>query len=91
MRVLKKSKKNPTFNEYFPVDKTGELYMFDDVFSDTELKNKILSLFAKSVLVENFKFSFELNFRALYGDRQVDDTIINNPFSEEFENFKNYY
>ena len=50
MRVLKKPKKNPTFNEYFPqriaIDETSSIfYMFDYVFNDNELQIKIANLF----------------------------------------------
>ena len=40
--MLKKPKKNPTFNEYFPIDYEATYFMFDYVFADTALKNKII-------------------------------------------------
>ena len=91
--MLKKPK-NPTFNEYFPQDILGEQanlnFMFDYVFND-ELNSKIITLFAPPQEQEETKFSFEMGFRALYGERQIDDTIINSPFSEFFESIKYDY
>ena len=86
--MLKKSKKNPTFNELFPqeiiIDGYDQYYMFDYVFSDSELNGKVFTVFAPNVDEIDVKFSFEIDFRALYGEREVDDTIINNPFSNYF-------
>ena len=82
MRVLNKSK-NPTFNEYFPekISDPSVSLMFHYVF-DNENAIKIFDLF--DVVTqddkENLAFSFEMDFRILYGERQVDNTIINNPF-----------
>ena len=92
--MLKKPK-NPTFNEYFPQQVFANLdFMFDHVFASDELKEKIITLFApqdQQDQQDELKFSFEMNFRALYGERQIDDTIINSPFSVFFENIKYEY
>ena len=89
--MLKKPKKNPTFNEYFPQQVQSNLeFMFDYIFND-ELKEKIITLFAPPQQQDETKFSFEISFRALYGERQIDDTIINSPFSEIFVNDKYGY
>ena len=92
--MLKKPKKNPTFNEFFPQNILGEganlEFMFDYVFND-ELKGKIITLFAPPQNGDETKLSFEYSFRALHGERQIDDTIINNPFTEFLENDKYDY
>ena len=92
--MLKKPK-NPTFNEFFPEEISGQgidvNYMFDYVFYDEELANKIITLFDNSTTGSNIRSSFELDFRLLYGEREVDNTIINNPFSEFYiDNKYNY-
>ena len=84
--MLKKPKKNPTFNEYFPIDFEGSFLMFDYVFSDTELRDKIVELFSLSETdYTGIKFSFEMNFRFLHGERQVDDIVVNSPYSKIYE------
>ena len=52
--MLKKPTKNPTFNEYFPQQITVDdsLYMFDIVFINEVLKNKIIKLFANNDVYE---------------------------------------
>ena len=98
MRVLKKSKKNPTFNEYFPQQLTVpgySTYMFDYVFSNTQLRNKIYELFANgesgSKDEEDLEISFEFGFRFEHGEREVDNTITNNEFSKIFSDSKYDY
>ena len=87
MRVLKKPKKNPTFNEYFPeqvFSSSSNLeFMFDYVFKKAELNAKVLELFRSDPQDnDECKFSFEISFRDLYGEREVDDTIINSVFKQ---------
>ena len=94
MRVLKKPK-NPTFNEYFPEklfidDGTMPNFMFINVFNSEVLQDRIIALFASEDFRFELEISFELNFRALYGERQVDDTIINSPLSITFDNNYDY-
>ena len=90
MRVLKKPKK-PTFNEYFPIDVETNFLMFDYVFSNTELKDKIINLFSSPEEDPNeIKLNFEMNFRFLHGERQVDDTVVNSPYSKFFEGWFRY-
>lgn len=93
MRVLKKPK-NPTFNEYFPekVSTPSVSLMFNYVF-DSTLARKIFDLFNAVTQGEQeyLEGSFEMDFRILYGERQVDDTIINNPFSEFYPVDDRYY
>ena len=81
MRVLKKPK-NPTFNEFFQQQLVVDDYMFNYVFSDIKLNNKIINIFTDngSDLDNNLKTSFEFNFRYAYGEREVDNTIINKDF-----------
>ena len=89
--MLKKPKKNPTFNEYFPIDFEGSFLMFDYVFSDTELKTKIINLFSLTETDSTgIKVSFEMDFRFLHGERQVDDIVVNSPYSEFFEGWFRY-
>ena len=91
--MLKKPKKNPTFNEYFPeqvFSGAGLDFMFDHVFHD-ELKEKIITLFAPPQEADETTLSFERGFRDLYGERQIDNTIINNPFSKNLESNKYDY
>ena len=94
--MLKKPK-NPTFNEFFPEEILGQGidadYMFDHVFLSEEFKEKIFTLFVRftSMTEDDEKISFEINFRSLYGERQVDNTIIDNPFSEFFKENKYVY
>ena len=84
--------KNPTFNEYFPEQIFSNTeYMFDYVFADTDLQDKIITLFAPIDKDFEIKSSFEFNFRTLYGERQVDDTIINNTFSNYYADDKYGY
>ena len=82
--MLKKPNKNPTFNEYFPQKATDDSVdlMFDHVFN-SNLAVKIIDLFATGY-PENFKLSFEIGFRILHGEQQVDNTIINNPLTNIF-------
>ena len=91
--MLKKPK-NPTFNEYFPQDIVNDdnypIYMFDYVFLGDEMAEKIFTLFAQTVTKDDERLSFETIFRALYGEREVDNTIINNPLSKFFENKYDY-
>lgn len=92
--MLKKLKKNPTFNEYFPekvTDPSASL-MFYYVFN-SELTRKIFDLFGVVDREDQEKIaaSFELDFRILHGERQVDDTIINNPFSGFYPLADRYY
>ena len=84
--MLRKPNKNPTFNKYFPIDYETSFLMFDYVFLDTELKDKIIELFSLTETnpVE-IKVSFEMNFRFLYGERQVDDIVVNGPYSKFYE------
>ena len=92
MRVLRKPK-NPTFNEYFPQQITVDdsLYMFDFVFVNEALKNKIITLFASNDVYEYMlKNSFEFDFRNLYGDREVDSTIINSVFAQIYAEYERY-
>lgn len=93
--MLKKPNKNPTFNEYFPQQlfgiETNSEFMFDYVFIGDDLQEKIITLFAPYNQDAETRTSFEIGFRALYGERQVDDTIINNPFSEFFLDTKYDY
>lgn len=89
--MLRKPKKNPTFNEYFPVDLEGNYFIFDYVFSNTELKDKIVNLFLQ--LGEDpieIKYTFELSFRFLHGERQLDDVIINSPYAQNYEGVYRY-
>lgn len=85
--MLKKPKKNPTFNEYFPqkiVQNNTDEFLFDYVFSDLELQTKIIKLFAGSGSGEDFnlKISFEVDFRNEQGEREVDSIITNSIFAE---------
>ena len=93
MRVLKKSK-NPTFNEFFPekMSASSAASMFNYVFN-SELERKIFDLFAADLQgeQENLEFSFEMDFRILHGERQVDDAVINNPFAEFYPIEDRYY
>ena len=92
MRVLKKPK-NPTFNEYFPQMITFDesLYMFDIVFINEALRNKIIKLFTNNDVYEYIlKQSFEFDFRNLYGDREVDSTIINSVFAQIYAEDERY-
>ena len=98
MRVLKKPKKNPTFNEYFPQKFIGEEtsleYMFDYVFIDEKLQRKIIEIFTLSsmgsVSDDNLKLSFEFSFRNDQGEREIDNTIINSVFSQAFDEKQRY-
>lgn len=88
--------KNPTFNEFFPekvTDPSGSL-MFNYVFN-SELVNKIFDLFGIELYdtdeQESLEASFEMDFRILYGERQVDNTIINNPFAGFYPIDDRYY
>lgn len=91
--MLKKPK-NPTFNEYFPerVTDPSVSLMFNYVF-DSNLERKIYDLFGVSTQddQERLAASFELDFRILHGERQVDNTIINNPFAEFYPIEDRYY
>lgn len=91
--MLKKPK-NPTFNEYFPerVKDPSVSLMFNYVF-DSNLERKIYDLFGVSTQdgQESLAASFELDFRILHGERQVDNTIINNPFAEFYPIEDRYY
>ena len=94
--MLKKLKKNPTFNEYFPemvTDASGAL-MFNYVFN-SNLQNKIYNLFGIELYdtdgQESLAGSFEMDFRILYGECQVDNTIINNPFTKFYPINDRYY
>lgn len=91
--MLKKPK-NPTFNEYFPerVTDPSVSLMFNYVF-DSNLERKIYDLFGVSTQddQERLAASFELDFRILHGERQVDNTIINNPFVEFYPIEDRYY
>lgn len=93
--MLKKPK-NPTFNEYFPQQIVGDTatseLMFEFVFINPELQGKISQLFGAlhEIYDEELETSFEINFRNIYGERQVDDTIINNPFSNAYNNKYDY-
>ena len=95
--MLKKPKKNPTFNEHFPQQFVGEEasldYMFDFVFLDVKLQSKIIELFASdgSGADYNLKLSFEFNFRNEQGEREVDNAIINSVFSQAFLNDRYTY
>ena len=94
--MLKKPKKNPTFNEYFPQQLAGETasfqYMFDYVFSEEKLRNKIIKTFTDlgSGSDDNLKLSFETSFRNEQGEREVDNTIINSVFSQAFDENQRY-
>ena len=94
--MLKKPK-NPTFNEYFPQrivndDETSSMfYMFDYVFNDTKLQIKIMNLFAVNGYgaEEGLKIPFEVDFRNKYGEREVDNTIINGVFAKYYNDNDN--
>ena len=94
--MLKKPKKNPTFNEYFPQQLIGETgsyyYMFDYVFVDEILRNKIIEIFADlgSGADDILKLSFETSFRNEQGEREVDNIIINSVFSQAFDENQRY-
>lgn len=83
--MLKKPK-NPTFNEYFPADMGGNYLIFDYAFSNTELNSKIINLFLQlGDDPVDIKFAFELSFRFLHGERQLDDAVINSSYAQSFE------
>lgn len=89
--MLKKPK-NPTFNEYFPQkivteDRPG--FMFEYVFN-RELIEKIDTLFAPTDYEIETEISFEVAFRNLYGEREVDSTIINSIFSYLYDDKYDY-
>ena len=94
--MLRKPKKNPTFNEYFPQQIFGAeasyLFMFEYVFASTELQGKISKLFSDdhSTFNVDFETSFECDFRLLFGEREVDDTIINSVFSNFYDDKYTY-
>ena len=94
--MLKKLKKNPTFNEYFPekISDPSVSLMFNYVFN-SNLQNKIFNLFGIDLLdtdeKDSLAFSFETDFRILHGERQVDDTIINSPFTKLYPVDERYY
>ena len=94
--MLKKPKKNPTFNEYFPemVTSPSSGLMFLYVFN-SDLQNKIFNLFGIGLYdtdaQESLEFSFETGFRILHGERQVDNTIINSPFANLYTVDDRYY
>ena len=95
---MKKAKKNPTFNEYFPQQFIGEEasfeYMFDYVFIDEKLQRKIIELFTSSPMgsapADNLKLSFEFSFRNEQGEREVDNAISNGVFSQAFNENQRY-
>ena len=97
MRVLRKPK-NPTFNEYFPQqivgDNAANQFMFDYVFSNEALKNKIIKLFTIDDISSDsgaiLRGSFEFNFRGLYGDREVDSTITNSVLATIYGEHERY-
>ena len=94
--MLKKLKKNPTFNEYFPekISDPSVSLMFYYVFN-SENARKIYDLFGVDPYNTDEKdglaFSFEMDFRILHGEHQVDNTIINNPFAEIYTVDDRYY
>lgn len=89
--MLKKPK-NPTFNEYFPqklITEDKMYLMFEYVFN-IELIEKINTLFAPTDYEIETEISFEIDFRNLYGEREVDSTIINNIISNTFDDKYDY-
>ena len=59
------------------------------------MQNKIFNLFGIELHdtdgKDNLKFSFEMDFRILHGERQVDNTIINSPFAKFYTVDDRYY
>ena len=85
--------KNPTFNEYFPEQlnfENGSFEIMTERIFSTENKEKFDTLFAPPGYIIETEASFEINFRNLYGECQVDDAVINSPFSNLFDDKYDY-
>ena len=78
--MLKKPKKNPTFNEFLPsliID--NEVFLFDCIFLKQSLIDKIFEIYGANndeELQMLVKYSFDNNLRMKCGCREVDSSIL---------------
>ena len=78
--MLKKPKKNPTFNEFLPsLVVTNQIFLFDYIFSNQSLIDKIFEIYGANNdedLQLYIKYSFDTNLRMKYGCREIDSSIL---------------
>ena len=81
MRVLRKSKKNPTFNEFVPsLLSSDDFSLLEAVISDANLLTSIYQVFG-----EGCKYSFDVQFRIKHGCRELDSTLLCSGVIESFD------
>ena len=79
MRVLRKPTKNPTFNEFLPPLIDNGIFLFDNIFSNQSLIDKIFEIYGANndeELQMLVRYSFDSNLRIKYGCREVDSSIL---------------
>ena len=87
MRVLKKSKKNPTLNEWLPSLFESEFFLFDGIFFPESLINKIYEVYGVTDDTDgqtSLRVSFDSDLRINYGCRELDSTLLCTEFINDF-------
>ncbi len=79
--MLKKSKKNPTFNEFIPsLVFSDDFTLLEAVISDVDLLNSIYTVFG-----EVCKYGFDVQFRVMHGCRELDSSLLCSGVIESFD------
>lgn len=79
MRVLKKSNKNPTLNEWLPSLIDDGYFLFDGIFVKQSLVDKIYEAHGVTDDIDeqtSVRVSFDSGLRIKYGCREVDNTLL---------------
>ena len=81
MRVLRKPKKNPTFNEFIPsLLFTDDFSLLEAVILDENLLTSIYNIFG-----EGCKYGFDAHFRIKHGCRELDSSLLCSGVIESFD------
>ena len=84
--MLKKSK-NPTLNEWLPSLFENEYFLFDGIFNNQSLVDKIYEIYGVTNDIDgqaNIRVSFDSDLRINYGCREVDSTLLCTGFIQDF-------
>ena len=77
--MLKKKPKNPTFNEFLPSLVINNIFLFDYIFSNQSLIDKIFEIYGANndeELQIYVKYSFDSGLRMKCGCREIDSSIL---------------
>lgn len=84
--MLKKPK-NPTLNEWLPTLHDSEYFLFDGIFNNQSLVDKIYEIYGVVNDIDgqlSVRISFDSGLRIKYGCREVDNTVLCMGFINDF-------